>query len=356
MCYDARRWLLGRGCRGAPAAVISQCSRLALLILGKFRRPLIRFAVSTVPYHCARGRWGQPSFTPPCSHRHRERRCFSDTTGVGAPCLHAQLGPGVLLWVMADNNPASERHEIALQIEALRENYDSNQQNRAAHDSKTLFWARVAGIGVALYTLLTLAIVAASIYSARQAKISADAARLSAATAQHAEKQQLRAYVGINSEPIILRCDACDDPSKPIVEQQDLREDNSIITEMQNFGQTPAYDTTVYINWQINQYGTGLAEDFTYPDTVTKGLQTSKFAMYPGQKRPTVHALDAQTVGLIRRARNHELFIFYYGHIDYRDVFDEQSIVDFCFQYAPDAGPKNHFPLCHEHNGPRPKQ
>jgi hypothetical protein len=95
--------------------------------------------------------------------------------------------------------------------------------------------------------ILTLAVVAASIYSARQAKISADAARLSAATAQHAEKQQLRAYVGVNSEPITLRCDACDDPSKPIIEQE-LREDNSIVIEMQNFGQTPAYDTTVYIN------------------------------------------------------------------------------------------------------------
>jgi len=253
------------------------------------------------------------------------------------------------------DKPAAEHREIAVAIETLRENYQSTQRNRADHDAKTLLWARVAGIGVSIYTLLTLVIVAASTYSATQAKISADAARLSAATAQDTEKRQLRAYVGVNSEPIVLRCDACDDASKLIV-QQECRDENSIVVEMQNFGQTPAYDTTVYINWQINQYGTELADDFAYPDTVTKGLQTSKFAMYPGQKRPTIHILDAQTVGLIRRARNHEISIFYYGHIDYRDVFDEQSVVNYCFRYAPDAGPKNHFPLCPEHNGPRPKR
>ena len=103
------------------------------------------------------------------------------------------------------DKPAAEHREIAVAIETLRENYQSTQRNRADHDAKTLLWARVAGIGVSIYTLLTLVIVAASIYSATQAKISADAARLSAATAQDTEKRQLRAYVGVNSEPIVLR-------------------------------------------------------------------------------------------------------------------------------------------------------
>ena len=253
-----------------------------------------------------------------------------------------------------DKLPA-EHHEVAEAIETLRENYERTQQTRADHDAKTLFWARIAGIGVSIYTALTLIIVGASIYSAQQAKISADAARLSAATAQDTEKQQLRAYVGVNSEPIILRCDACDNPSKPIIERE-YRDDNSVVMEIQNFGLTPAYDTSVRLKWEINTSGIGPADDFAYPDDQLGTNGVGKFAMYPGQKRPSVVILDAQTIAFIQRARKHEMSMFYYGRIDYRDVFDEQTIVDFCFWYAPDAGAKNHFPICPMHNGPRPKQ
>jgi hypothetical protein len=252
--------------------------------------------------------------------------------------------------------PAAEHREIARAIETLSGNYESAQQSRADHDAKTLFWARVAGVGVSIYTLLTLAIVAASIYSALQAKIGADAARLSAATAQDAEKQQLRAYVGVNSEPIALRCDACDNPSKQFAENQ-LRDENSVVMEIQNFGQTPTYDTTVRLKWEINPSGTGPpVTDFAYSDDQLGGRDKGKFPMYPGQKRPSIIILDAQTIGLVQRARKHEISLFYYGRIDYRDVFDEKTTVDFCFWYAPDAGPKTHFPLCPEHNGPRPRQ
>ena len=52
-----------------------------------------------------------------------------------------------------DKLPA-EHHEVAEAIETLRENYERTQQTRADHDAKTLFWARIAGIGVSIYTAL----------------------------------------------------------------------------------------------------------------------------------------------------------------------------------------------------------
>lgn len=230
------------------------------------------------------------------------------------------------------DKPAAEHHEIALAIETLRAKYESAQQNRTDHDAKTLYWARIAGIGVSIYTLLTLAIVT---------------------TARDTETRQLRAYVGVNSEPITLNCNACDDPSKPLTE---IRDGNYVVMEIQNFGLTPAYDTTVRLKWEINASGTGPASDFTYPDDQLGNRDKGKFPMYPGQKRSNILSLDAQTVGLIRRAQKHEISLFYYGRVDYRDVFDEEPTTDFCFQFAPDAGPKYHFPLCFEHNAPRPRQ
>src|SRR5271155_5526054 len=57
------------------------------------------------------------------------------------------------------NKPAAEQDKTALAIEALRKNYEAAQRDHAKHDGKTLFWARVTGIGVGIYTLLTLVIV-----------------------------------------------------------------------------------------------------------------------------------------------------------------------------------------------------
>ena len=82
------------------------------------------------------------------------------------------------------DEPGTECHEIALATETFRKSYETSESNRAQHDSKTLFWARVTGIGVGIYTFLTLAIVCAAIYSAKQAKISADAANASANIAE----------------------------------------------------------------------------------------------------------------------------------------------------------------------------
>jgi hypothetical protein len=72
--------------------------------------------------------------------------------------------------------PPTDHHNVALAIEALRGNYKTAQCERANHDRKVLFWSRLTGIFVIGYTLLTVGVVCASIYSAWQAGKSADAA------------------------------------------------------------------------------------------------------------------------------------------------------------------------------------
>jgi len=74
-------------------------------------------------------------------------------------------------------HPARKRGEITLAIKALQDSYEGSRQDQANHDRKTLFWGRVAGIGVAVYTGMTAVIVGAAIYSAMQAQDSAVAAR-----------------------------------------------------------------------------------------------------------------------------------------------------------------------------------
>jgi hypothetical protein len=110
-------------------------------------------------------------------------------------------------WVVADNNSpgednnasggdkaAAEHDHIALAIDTLRKDYEGIQSDRSKHDEKTLFWARIAGVGVSIYTLLTLAIVGAAIYSANQAKVSADASVSQAKTADDTERRSCGRY------------------------------------------------------------------------------------------------------------------------------------------------------------------
>lgn len=64
------------------------------------------------------------------------------------------------------DKPAAERHNAAFAIDAFRKDYERAQNNRTQHDGKTLFWNRLAGIGIGVYTFLTVIIAAASILAA----------------------------------------------------------------------------------------------------------------------------------------------------------------------------------------------
>jgi hypothetical protein len=88
------------------------------------------------------------------------------------------------------DKPSLEQHNIAFDIDSVAQGYEAGRGNHARHEDKTLFWARAAGIGVGAYTLLTIPIMIAAIYSAR--------------TAGDAEVRQLRAYVVASASGVVL--------------------------------------------------------------------------------------------------------------------------------------------------------
>jgi hypothetical protein len=61
------------------------------------------------------------------------------------------------------NSPPPKQSNLAEVIESLGRKYESAQHDRTEHDEKTLFWARVAGVGVLAYTFLTVAITITAI-------------------------------------------------------------------------------------------------------------------------------------------------------------------------------------------------
>jgi hypothetical protein len=77
------------------------------------------------------------------------------------------------------DKPPSGYHEVARAIKSLNAYHEAAQNDRAEHDRKVLFWNRLAGIGVAVYTFLTVVIAGAgiwaAIYSGQQAAASREA-------------------------------------------------------------------------------------------------------------------------------------------------------------------------------------
>ena len=80
--------------------------------------------------------------------------------------------------------PAEQRNFVEA-IQSFGRQYHCAQQDRAQHDQRTFRWTKITGVGVWIYTILTLCIVGVSIYSA---KIASDT-----------EIRSLRAYVLIDS-------------------------------------------------------------------------------------------------------------------------------------------------------------
>lgn len=64
--------------------------------------------------------------------------------------------------------PAANCHDLVVAINALNKNYEAAQSERANHDRKTLFWGRIAGIGVGLYTLLTFGLLVINFWQLRE--------------------------------------------------------------------------------------------------------------------------------------------------------------------------------------------
>jgi hypothetical protein len=84
--------------------------------------------------------------------------------------------------------PVTLSLDIVAAINAVGERYEAVQQGRTEHDRQTLKWTKRAGIGVAVYTALTLAIVVLAYCTFRTAQDQV-------AVSRDTERRQLRAYI-----------------------------------------------------------------------------------------------------------------------------------------------------------------
>jgi hypothetical protein len=208
--------------------------------------------------------------------------------------------------------PTDKHHEVALAVDALRKDYDSAQGDRAKHDKKTLFWSRITGVGVATYTVLTVAIVVASIYSAYQAKISAVAAQNSVKSANDTETRQLRAYVLFDNGEVILP--------------------DQIKVRIKNSGQTPAYNITWWINSEVRNKKNDPIKDLQNRETnLAPSIDLGGTATYERGLRTSVAHSDLDVVGSKDKA------LYVWGIFKYRDAFQRCQVSAFRTQVVKDA-------------------
>jgi hypothetical protein len=95
-----------------------------------------------------------------------------------------------------DRNSVAPNQEIVAAINSLGEKYEASQKDRPEHDKETLKWAKRAGIGVGIYTLLTLGIVLIGYCALRTAQ---DQVIISRDT----EQRDLRAYVFLDTQAVL---------------------------------------------------------------------------------------------------------------------------------------------------------
>jgi hypothetical protein len=106
-------------------------------------------------------------------------------------------------------------------------------------------------------------------------------------------------------------------------------------------------------------FGYGLPRNFKYPDYDTTtvidkstGAKTGPIPSYstimPGKDIKTFGYVNVEWV---RRARNKEINLYIYGHVDYIDVFGKSWVTEYCYLYMPNwSGEGESFTTYHEHN------
>lgn len=244
------------------------------------------------------------------------------------------------------NQPSTEQHPVATAIKSLERHHHSTRENPTEYERQAHFWSVWTGRGVLLYTVFTAAIMVASICTAIFS-------RWQATTADDTEKRSLRAYVGIENDAFVVNCTACDDQTKQTIPERGLTEDNILIIKITNYGGTPASKVMAHINYKDTKFGTELPPDFNYADGIPNGPLLAPVTMSPHSTTDMGGSLNAATVDLFKRARNHQITLHIYGHVDYTDAFKCSGSILFCYRYTPDNKPEHRFPPCAKHNEPR---
>lgn len=126
-------------------------------------------------------------------------------------------------------------------------------------------------------------------------------------------RRQLRAYVSL-------------DP--PRFGKHNL---DSIQVMAKNGGQTPAYNVQSHLNYYWLPAGQDLPTNFHFQDYGNPTSPMKSIAVLnPNAEITFTLGIDPQKIESVRKKENN---LFFYGHVDYRDIFGKHRTSKFCYQY-----------------------
>ncbi|MGA7789435.1 MAG: hypothetical protein WCA56_14870, partial [Xanthobacteraceae bacterium] len=157
--------------------------------------------------------------------------------------------------------------------------------------------------------------------------------------AERAEKRELRAYVGV--EKLAFECPGIKDhhykPTDLIT--PGLIHKNYIVVTVRNFGQTPAYDVTVYAYFVPAKFAERLPDEFfeKNDEDIISMAETrptlARFLLHKDQSEISKSALTDITPLKDAVAKKTQIYVF--GRIYYRDIYDRPWRTKFCYSWEP---------------------
>lgn len=261
-----------------------------------------------------------------------------------------------------DNINQARGPPVADAIHAYRRYRQADEHARAKREQVTivvLTWTAIFAFLAAVFAGVSALIFNGQLGEMHQASVDSNNLVI---TARETEERQLRAYVSITGD-VLLQCISCKtDMFWPFTPSPKHIVDNAITFSIQNGGQTPAYNVSLETGFYYADYGQGLPAGFTYP--ITNGTQ-SLVGISPSMRSPTATIgphdkmfsmvpIEPPVIPNVIRAQQHEITLFYYGIINYTDVFIKRRVTPFCFEYLPDIPNNEQFANCEEHNAPPP--
>jgi hypothetical protein len=185
-------------------------------------------------------------------------------------------------------------------------------------------WIKKFNEPITVVTLLLFGATVALYYATRDLVIDA----------HHNAELQLRAYVGVNS-----------------ISPDDMAAPKGIHVNVQNSGQTPAYNVRVFLNWKLVQVGEKLPAGFDYPDvTSSDSAAEGSLAVLNGgnasKEYPFTVRVPPEVFSIIS---NRQRDGYFYGHVDFDDIFDEHWLTEFCYRYMAASNHEHSVVLCREH-------
>jgi hypothetical protein len=125
-----------------------------------------------------------------------------------------------------------------------------------------------------------------------------------------------------------------------------------IIYEVKNFGRTPAFNLSVEINWFPVPFANRLPDGFKFEDFSTFSdrltFDRSSNIVDPGSIHTGTVSVNA--LSIFRDAIAKHTSLYYYGHIDFMDVYKREWRREFCYYFQPWQTKEHQLVAYKEHN------